>query len=543
MSNGREDIAKRKKQALKRRKKRRYTKAQKEQLRIASEELVKQISSQYGYDQLLRTLFRKSFYEFFKFFWHTVVPDDFVDNFHIKEVCDALQEVGLRACNLTREDGKKKRLHKIHDLLVNIPPGESKSTICSVLFPVWLWIIDPSIKIICASNDGALSRRLAELSKGCIESPAFKRLYPHILLTKDAKAKTFYRNIFGGFRLSTSTRSNIIGNHAHIHILDDPNSSDPGKVDNEEELKRVNKWITRTLSTRKTNKKITPTIMVMQRLAVNDAAGNMLANAGNRDINRVKQLCIPAEDKYEVIPERLREKYTDGVMNPHRSGKEELLQELKNLGGRAYDAQHGMSPTQLEGAIIKRSWIRVLKRYQVPQEVFKLVPDFVVDTAYKEGEENDPSAILSYVYYNGILYILHYSHAKLSIGKLLRFLYQQTVAQGRASSRIWVEPKASGVSVVQAMKNPTIRKAFDFARTLNIKEWQMADGDKIARLQSVSPYFEFERVVILDEPWTHDYVERLVGFPTVDIKEPADLTSMACINAFNRKLYQGYDFN
>ena len=73
-----------------------------------------------------------SLYEFVKQSWHVVEPGiPFIGGWHIEQICEHLE-----ACS--QNDIKK--------LLVNIPPRHSKSTIVSVMWPMWEWLTDPAQK-------------------------------------------------------------------------------------------------------------------------------------------------------------------------------------------------------------------------------------------------------------------------------------------------------------------------------------------------------------------------------------------------------------
>ncbi len=93
-------------------------------------------------------LCKKSYYHFFLEFWEEVSPEVFVDNWHVKIICDELQRMGERI---------KNRLPKEYDLVINVPPASSKSTIVTILYPVWLWTIDPTIKILSGSYGQSLA--------------------------------------------------------------------------------------------------------------------------------------------------------------------------------------------------------------------------------------------------------------------------------------------------------------------------------------------------------------------------------------------------
>jgi hypothetical protein len=79
---------------------------------------------------LIRELNNRSFYAFLKFFWPEVSSEVFKDNWHIRYLCDELQSVALRV---------SQGLPKTYDLIINIPPGTTKTVICSIMFPAWCW--------------------------------------------------------------------------------------------------------------------------------------------------------------------------------------------------------------------------------------------------------------------------------------------------------------------------------------------------------------------------------------------------------------------
>src|SRR3954464_11731048 len=84
-------------------------------------------------------LCRRSLYKFVQEFWSEIIPEDPVWNWHIKYLCDEIQRDVLRVCKLPKQyfEGlelpEKGREAKLHDVLVNIPPGTTKSTILSVM--------------------------------------------------------------------------------------------------------------------------------------------------------------------------------------------------------------------------------------------------------------------------------------------------------------------------------------------------------------------------------------------------------------------------
>ena len=92
---------------------------------------------------------KSDFYLFFAMFWEKISSDDLVESKHIKFICDELQKLG--------EDVIARRKPPYDWLLINVPPGSSKSSIISIMFPTWLLTKDPSIFCINASYSSDLA--------------------------------------------------------------------------------------------------------------------------------------------------------------------------------------------------------------------------------------------------------------------------------------------------------------------------------------------------------------------------------------------------
>jgi len=85
-------------------------------------------------------------------------------------------------------------LGQMRFLLINIPPRHSKSTICSVIWPVWVWLQNPSERFLSASYSLDLSARDSAKKRTLMESPWFKDHYGQdFKLKTDSQAFEFSR--------------------------------------------------------------------------------------------------------------------------------------------------------------------------------------------------------------------------------------------------------------------------------------------------------------------------------------------------------------
>jgi hypothetical protein len=212
---------------------------------------------EFDVDALAASICRESFYEFVREFWDVVINEKPIWNWHIEYY------VWPAAANSRKSQAKG--AHSIHDyFIINIPPGTTKSTIVSVMYPVWCWVIDPTQRFICSSYSSTVAMDLADRSSRIFRSERFRKYFPEVLPDPDNDSKSQFKNQVGGERYATSTGAGITGVHAHQIIWDDP--LNPQTAASETERDAANKYVDETLSTRKVDKLLTPTIIIMQRL-------------------------------------------------------------------------------------------------------------------------------------------------------------------------------------------------------------------------------------------------------------------------------------
>jgi predicted phage terminase large subunit-like protein len=458
-------------------------------------------------------LCRRSFYFFVQYFWNTIIAEQPVWNWHIKYLCEELETIGRRVA----ERGAKEYDYYI----INIPPGSSKSTIISEMYPLWCWAIDPTQRFICGSYASTPAEDIAEKCFNIYNSEKFALLFPQ-LVKNSSGGKTHFKNGLKGERYTTSTGSGITGIHAHQKIIDDPMS--PAIANSVIERDRANKWVSETIGSRNVDADMTVTIIVMQRLHQMDTTGYLLAKEGLR----IKHICLPAELSDNVKPESLRDYYADGLFDPIRRSKNSLLTAKTELGSYGYAGQMQQRPAPEEGGIIKKAWFGITNK-PLPMPVEATI-NFQLDTAYTKDTNNDPTAVVAYYIRGNNLYIAHASSVWKEFPDLITWLSPHVKELGyRGNSMIYCEPKASGISVVQ-----TIRTSTD----LNIVESEAPKDDKLTRLYTVSPKIEAGRVYLHEGPWNEAFISQITSFPNADHDDEVD-----CLTAIIKRELMGGDFS
>lgn len=161
---------------------------------------------------------------------------------------------------------------KISKLLINVPPGFSKSTLVSVFFAAWEWgpRKRPDLRYIAWSYDHKLTRRDNGLCRRIVMSPLYQELWGQCTPCKsrkegvarckkcdadrrfrldgDTNAIDMYRNDWGGFRFASSVGGGGTGYRADRLIFDDPHSVQGAESDAERQA--TIDWFAGTLPSR-----------------------------------------------------------------------------------------------------------------------------------------------------------------------------------------------------------------------------------------------------------------------------------------------------
>jgi hypothetical protein len=315
---------------------------------------------------------RRSLFRFIQEFWDLIIDEEPVWNWHIPLICAELETLFWDVLA---------RRRKSYDLLINIPPGTTKTTVVSVAFPAWAWVAraprgfcppveraaelrapegsDPrpsgaNMRFITGSYAQDISLKASGLSRDIIRSDRYRGYFPEIALRQDQDAKSDYANTLKGSRFSTSTNARAYGTHAHIIIIDDP--IDPEQATSELESLRANEFLD-NVRTRTVDKRITPIILVQQRLGENDPSAHLKETA-----RAVRHLRLPATDDYPVEPAELRRHYDDacGMLDPVRMDGSVLADMRRVLGPYKYAGQFGQDPRPREGGMFQKHWFDVV---------------------------------------------------------------------------------------------------------------------------------------------------------------------------------------
>lgn len=454
--------------------------------------------------QLVRSLCKESFVDFCKIFWHTVVAEELIWNWHMDVICDVYQKAAERIFA-----GKPKE----HDIVVNVAPGSSKSTITSVLFPAWCWTRMPSFRFLGASYAHNLAMDLSRKTRDVVTSDEYRACFPEIVLREDQSAKTYFVNSKKGARYSVGSLGMITGMHFHWIGIDDP--IDPRNVLSEVVLDQTNTWINNTLPSRKVDRRIAVTSLIMQRLHQNDPTAQALTK------KRVKHICIPAELRDNVNPPELRKFYKNKLMDPVRINQEVLDEAFEELKEYGYAGQYLQNPVPESGGMFNTEKLN----YGHPVDLVEVWRSW--DKAGTPGKSNRRANKGRGAYTVGVkigkdsagrVFVLDVIRVRLSSFDREKLIYDTAEYEDGRKVKICIEqePGSGGKESAEG----TVRRLLGFHVTVDRPQ-----GDKETRADPFSVQVNAGNVWIVPGSWNKEFVEEMKFFPFSTTKDQIDAAS------------------
>lgn len=413
-------------------------------------------------------------------------------NWHHDLICHALEEV-YRG--------------RIRRLILNVPPGSTKSTIASVMFCPWVWTKDPSRRFINVSHGGNLVTRDSTAARAVLDSQRYQRAWgDKVTFAKDQNEKTRFMNTHRGYRLAFGMTSGGTGEHCDIQMFDDPHDAEKAMYSKAILEAGINaykhKWSSRLNDPMKSS-----IVVIMQRLNVNDLSGYFLKRGGWHHI------CIP----FEYEPTRSfpgDPRTTRGQFYWPDLYGQSYRDEMKSDSTYKWEGQYQQNPKPLEGGMIRLEWFN---RYDfMPMEGWNEVIQFW-DTAQK-GDElvHSPWVCLTVVRIGESYYIKdvyrkwhNYPEGKKAVGEQIK---------KHKPYAIVIEDKSSGQSLLQELPREHTSIAF-----LPFEP----EGDKLMRLGVEAPAIEAGKVWIPNKaPWLRVFEDEITSVPNADYMDQADGLSM-----------------
>lgn len=412
--------------------------------------------------------------------------------------------------------------------IINIPPGFSKSTIVSVLWPAWEWATKPYLRYLFFSYTDANTIRDNVKARSIIESAWYQdsfwsKLTPPVRLSKDQNVKIKFENTSKGYRFASSVGGTGTGEHPHRIITDDllKAKDATSKVFR----KAANDFIDQTLTTRV---RLNPAVIhVGQRLHEDDPTGHLLKQGDGYQLLRLPMRyetarTLPDGTLYTPDPRDPRT-YPGELMWPavYPESKVRALEISLNPYGTAGQLQQ--RPVPLAGGLFKREYFsRFVDVAPVQANRCR-----GWDTAASEAHGDHTACVKLAITNEGIIYIEHAYRDQISPFNVDKVMHQYAETDGRyCRIREEREPGSSGITVVTLRSRSFI--GYDYA-------WVAIDSDKVSRSNAFRAQCEAGNVVIVRDSanyrWNEAYINALCNFMGDDEDDDDYVDASSC--AFN----------
>lgn len=395
-------------------------------------------------------------------------------------------------------------------LIINMPPGYSKTEICSKIFPAWCYYRHVNIRFLILSYSTPNAFEISETVKKYLKPTHIKGFAGsfgndlYFSKTTDGK-ETWKIGDIGEFR-AFSAAGPVTGNRASFIdeaygkkyrfkgaiIIDDPIK--PMDALSEAILNSVNANWSLTIKSRRATDR-TPVICIMQRLCTGDYTDMLKADVSIK----WKNLVIPA------INEQGEPLWT-------KKDKLDYLNDMKINDPETFNAQYMQKPIVASGNIIKRTHFKDFD--DLPEGFEKHI--VVSDTAIKAGTYNDYTVFMHAGIYKGNVYILDVEQFKATIPEMERravdFYNTHSSILDLSTNGFYVEDKGSGSGLIQRFKE------------FNLKVRSVPRiTSKIVRLHDVLPYLAEGCVYLPKEAhWKKSFISECLSFSRDDTHKHDD---------------------
>jgi len=320
--------------------------------------------------ELLRNRLRGSFFDFCKF----MKPS--YDWFRLHQVITQLAEEAY-----STDDGR---------LILAIPPGAGKSTICSKLLPAWAFCINPKERIMILSYGNELSESLGKDVRELMNDEMYKTLFPEAEIKGRGESGTFDLKA-GGFLRCKGRREAITGFRSSLTICDDT-LKDDNEAKSDKILDGLWDWFNKVAYSRLVNKG--KLVAFNTRWCERDLPGRLTRAYPDWKYVNIESICEDEEN--DVLGRKVGEHIGD-----YYQPLKKLLEIKANASSTFYNLYQG-KPINLEASPIKKqsflldlpnkvdpdksvtviSWDTASSPEPLPEETTK-DPDYSVATVWR----------------------------------------------------------------------------------------------------------------------------------------------------------------
>lgn len=494
---------------------------------------------------------RKGLLEFVKRSWHLVEACDLHVEPHMELICRHLEACAYYGTQSFRIDWETESWSHwvwkadpilytqapggIPYLVIAVPPGFSKSLLCMVFFPAWVWTWCPQAKFITTSYGEDLALRDARRSFELMSSDWFRERWATpvewstvevVIDGGDRASMGYYVNSAKGSRFSTPMGGRPTGRHAHFLLSDDPIKPDDLKLGGDsarDALAKAHYRWDAIFSNRSADAATFCRIIIAQRLHVEDLPGHAIEQGA-------VHLRLPMEfEPHEpyVSPWGDDWRTEDGeLLAPVRFPPHVVELRRRITPARDWAAQYQQRPSPEAGAVFMREWFGL---FHAGSLAVGARLSLSIDASLKEGADKDPTVIQCWAQESPVRFmLLDQVSARMGFVDQLAAVHAMR-ARWPSVRQYLIEDKANGTAIVD-----TLKRQVPGVLALD------PQGGKMARALATSPLWAAGNVWLPEArraPWIGAYIEEHITFPVGKNDDQVDATSQYLLFASGR--YRG----
>ncbi len=335
-------------------------------------------------------------------------------------------------------------------LIINIPPRMSKSSICCVTFQSWIWLFDPTFNFLNVANDVDLCSRDSMRMRQLLDSEWYKSINPNFDIPRGQDAKLFYKNKAGGIRQAITFRGKSTGKGCDGLIMDDPN--DAGKdAHNKTSRDSINRIYDEALSNRINNPKRYFKLLIQQRVEETDLTGYLLDKMRHNG-EQWEHLCLRMEyDANRPSQTSIwKDERKDGELLWAERFDYAYIETRKGVGAWYYAGQYQQDPYPLEGTLFFKSYFEKIQELPCNWEEFTNTIQ-MWDMAL--GDTGDYVACSIVGVWREQFWLLDIFKEKINFVKSIEAIKQMTAKHPITKYNIGIENKANGTAIIDTIAN------------------------------------------------------------------------------------------
>lgn len=436
--------------------------------------------------------------------WKVLEPaTEYLHNWHIDAICLHLEAITFGTMRPR--------------LIINIPPGSSKSLIVSVMWQAWMW--GPcgmrSKRFLSTSFEERNVTRDTRKTRDLIMSEWFQTLWPEVRLSRTAE--TSFANTDMGSREGTTFRG-IMGKRGDFFTIDDPHSLDG--AESETERDKATRRFVEGGQSRVNDVQTSAIVIIMQRVHMTDLTGVVLAKKLGYE-----HLMIPMEFELARSHETAigwsdPRTHEGQLMDPRRMP----VSEINNLKNEEYSwaGQYQQRPAPREGGMFKVENIefvthapegsKPVRGWDIAGSTRRKSP-YTVGLKLREGRD-------------GFLYVMDVKRLRAKIDKA-EALIIGTAHEEKLAVRhsIPQDPGSAGLSQRDKLSKELAGLDFRFSTET---------GEKQDRAIPLASQVNAGKVRFVIADWNAALIDEMRNFPNGEFKDQVDAFSRAYAEILSR---------